>query len=190
MSIRRGYLLLYRRFKQHPLWEEPREFSRWEAWLDIFTEARYEDGLAHEGGVLLRVKRGQFLTSIRALSRRWQWNRKKVNRFLAYLEGQDMIQRANAGPKSVLVSVLNYNKLQARGTGGGPDGVPTSIFISKKTKGSANRRKEQEPEVVELADHPTGAFEIDCFLCSGKHLIGECPVTLQRKKREEKTVHE
>ena len=40
--MHRGYFAVWRKIKDHPFYTEPREFSKYEAWLDLLLEAQHE----------------------------------------------------------------------------------------------------------------------------------------------------
>ena len=90
-----GYFLLHRRFFEHPLWTEKREFSKAEAWIDLIEQARWKDeetSLMHNGQIV-KWGRGQLVASVRFLRDRWKWrSNNKVTRFLDLLEKENMIR--------------------------------------------------------------------------------------------------
>lgn len=57
------------------------------------------------------MKRGELLTSIKALSDVFQWSRDKVYRFLDALEEDKTIQRKST-PHYTVIKVLNYDLYQ------------------------------------------------------------------------------
>ena len=90
-----GWILLHRRFFDHPFWTEKREFSKAEAWIDLIEQARWKDeetSLMHNGQIV-KWNRGQLVASVRFLRDRWKWrSNNKVSRFLDLLEKEDMIR--------------------------------------------------------------------------------------------------
>lgn len=86
---------------------------------------------AKKSGCGLMVKRGQLLTSVLALSKRWLWSRGKVSRFLTELVNrQDIdIKRTNSG---TLITMLKYKDY------GGLDsdkiGKQTALDVEADTK--------------------------------------------------------
>lgn len=106
----RGYGLLWRRFFDHPLWKEPRVFSRAEAWIDIvFCLARGTDD------VQSRIKRGEFQASLTYLARRWNWDKAKVQRFMTQLTSKaDPMLLTVGGPGSDIrhYRVVKYGHYQ------------------------------------------------------------------------------
>lgn len=85
-----GFLKLSRRFFSTAMWNDAREFSECEAWIDLLRSARFEaTGKAYSeliGGREVSYSRGQYPASISFLSKRWKWSEKKVRCFLAKLK--------------------------------------------------------------------------------------------------------
>jgi hypothetical protein len=112
-----GYLRLYRRALRDvehggdPLWNEPRVWSRAEAWTHLMTMAAHT---AHyktlPGGRVLHLERGEFVASLRFLGRRWGWNKDKVARFLATLVSSlGRLVRTNRDTDGDTYLVVNFD---------------------------------------------------------------------------------
>lgn len=130
---RRGWFKLHRKFKDNFLWKEPRVYSRWEAWLDILSEANYDDSVMMFDGATLKVKRGQWITSQLKLSKRWMWSRGKVERFIQTLMENGMITVQTVNRKASMITVCNFNRLQDfRATDRATDGQLTGHIIRSK----------------------------------------------------------
>lgn len=85
-----GYIPLSRKFFEHELWQEPRVFSRAEAFADLLRRTRFE---ANTSTILIgvqsiEVRRGEVAISLRYLAKEWQWSKNKVDKFLRYLENR------------------------------------------------------------------------------------------------------
>lgn len=93
MAIK-GYLRIPRALFQTEEWQLPREFSRFEAMLSLFEQASYVDGrqVQMARGVVT-LQRGQLITTLRFLAKKWGWNKNKVARFLASLESSEMSEK-------------------------------------------------------------------------------------------------
>lgn len=106
-----GYIKLSRKFFSNPLWQEPREYSKAEAWIDMIQFARFEAGEAKIviGNKIIDIHYGEFPASIRFLAKRWGWSKNKVCRFFDMLEDEKMItKRTVNGTKQTLVSLCNF----------------------------------------------------------------------------------
>ncbi len=109
-----GWILLHRKFFEHMLWEENREFSKAEAWLDLLQMARWKNEEASKiiNGRVIKWKRGQLVASVRFLKKRWGWRSiSKVEGYLKLLEKEEMIMREN---KTHIgrITICNYELYQ------------------------------------------------------------------------------
>ena len=105
----RGYIKLYRKFFDTPLWTEPREYSRSEAWLDLIQAAAIEQRVIILDGRAIELRRGELLVSKRYLEKRWGWSIGKVTRFMQLLQEQEMVT-VRAQGKYTVITLCNYDK--------------------------------------------------------------------------------
>lgn len=124
-----GYLKIYRRFYGSDLWQEPREFSRAEAWLDLLGLAAWGERTVSIGGRSWTLDPGEVITSRPFLATRWNWTRARVRRFLEYL-------------------------VEARRISYEPDGIYTRIHIS-----NYQRYQEPKPAEEKATDEEKKAIE-------------------------------
>ena len=113
--------MLSRRFFANPLWVEPREYSRAEAWLDLIQAAGIEERVIILDGRAIESRRGELAASRRFLENRWRWSAGKVTRFLDMLKSQGMIETRKEHGQTVirLCNYDTYNPLVTdRHTGG------------------------------------------------------------------------
>lgn len=105
-----GYIPIFRKFFDHYLWEEKREFSKAEAWIDCIQLARYKDNKQKKliAGNLIEWGYGEFPASIRFLKQRWGWgSNTKVEKFLKLLEDDKMIV-VKKGQGQNVITLCNY----------------------------------------------------------------------------------
>jgi hypothetical protein len=107
-----GWISLHRKIQEHWLYTEERKFSKFEAWIDLLLMVNHKDNTSVLGGELVHVKRGQRITSIRKLCKRWAWSNTKVVKFLQLLEADGMIKVENDAKKT-LITVVNYDFYQS-----------------------------------------------------------------------------
>ena len=105
----RGYIKLWRKFKDNELWKEPRVFSKWEAWLDLISEAQWQ---AEDKPVLIRntvyqQKQGEVLKSTRTWARKWRWSESRVRRFLKLLKKRRMIDAVDER-QTTRITIVNF----------------------------------------------------------------------------------
>lgn len=113
--MHRGYVKLWRKFKDSDLWKEKRVFSKWEAWEDIFTSANHKDQTVIIGNMAIECKRGQCLKSLDTWRERWGWgSKKKVRDFFTLLKSIGNITTENVS-KTTRLTVCNYDTYQDLG---------------------------------------------------------------------------
>jgi hypothetical protein len=166
MSKCGGVFGVARSIWDHPVFK-PQEFPEAFAWTWILSEAKYQDGFykTHAGQMFLA--RGELCHSERFMAKKFGWPKSRVNRFLAKLEKNDMLDRTTrrkVGPASdqlrtsnrgndrttyQVLSVRNYNAFQLVGlpdrtTSPEPIG-PASDQLRTKLKEIRNNTLKGEP---------------------------------------------
>lgn len=111
----KGYIKLYRQIQDCWIWFADEKFSKAQAWVDLLMLANHSDKKFYFNGEVVNIKRGQNLTSIRALSERWGWSKDSVSRFLKLLENDGMIERISDTHRT-LITVMNYEVFQSSET--------------------------------------------------------------------------
>lgn len=106
-----GWIKLHRKVKDHPFFQEKRQFSKFEAWLDLLMKANHQDNKVLLGNEIIEVKRGSFITSELKLMRAWGWSKSKVRAFLTLLEVEQMIVKESDNKKTT-ITICNYNVYQ------------------------------------------------------------------------------
>ena len=106
-----GYFLVHRKIQDCWIWTSDEPFDRRSAWIDIIMMANHKDTKILFDGELVTVKRGQRITSIRALAARWKWGKAKVSEFLKVLEEDGMITK-ESDSRRTLLTVINYGFYQ------------------------------------------------------------------------------
>jgi len=113
--MHRGYLALWRKLSDHPFWKEEREFSKAEAWIDILWEVQHSEKPQEVllGMTCLICNYGESLKSLETWSKRWNWNKSRVRRFLKLLENMNQI-RHTSEQKTTRITVLKYSQYDPR----------------------------------------------------------------------------
>ena len=106
-----NFIPISRDLFEHSLWAENRAFSRFEAWLYLLKEARFEDSKVLDKSTFVEVKRGQVYASLRFLAKAWGWSEKKVRLFLALLIDDSMIKKDTVKDTGqTIITLCNYDK--------------------------------------------------------------------------------
>ena len=109
--VGRGYYRMARGWMEHEAFaSEP--FTQREAWLWMIENAAYAGHRQRIGSQIIDLQRGQVAASTRYLGKAWQWDEKKVRRFLARLKTASMIA-ADAAAGITVITICNYDVYQA-----------------------------------------------------------------------------
>lgn len=144
----KGWIKLSRQILENPIWLE-RPYDRAHAWIDLILMVNHEDKEMMVNGQLIRIQRGQTLTSIPKLAARWGWSVGKVRRYLYVLRETNMIRittrNKNGTANGTVISLVKYEFFQtgrhaddtadstADGTTDGTtDGTQTRIYKNDK----------------------------------------------------------
>lgn len=127
-----GWVKIHRKILYHWIWQDPEKLR---AWLDLIMMANHEPRTLPIDTQLVTIDEGQRWTSIEGLAARWQWDRKRVRRFLDMLKSDGMIyyQTTNRG---TLITIVNYKDYQQKSNGNGT------------AKGTADGQQKGQPENI------------------------------------------
>ena len=141
------FLRLPHSFFSDAYWNEPREFSRAEACLDLYQLAGWGERSWSAGADVIALQRGETPPlSIRYLAKRWQWTPKKVRVFLDRLQsdtGSGLVQiRAHQEtPQGHTYVLVNYELSCGQGHSEDADKGTARAQLGHKTK--KVRKKEE-----------------------------------------------
>lgn len=114
-----GWIKLDRGIQDNFLWED-KPFAMGQAWIDLLMMANWKDNKRIYKGELIIQKRGQIITTTRALADRWGWTTKKVRKFLEVLEADAMVVVTRSS-KGTTLSIEKYALYQGEGQTMTPD---------------------------------------------------------------------
>ena len=120
-----GYIFLWRKLKEHWLWEDRRPRTKFEAWIDLLWLASHDNTKKLVNGSLVKLKTGQRDLSIRFLMKRWKWSNTKVQTFLKLLKEDNMIS-TEISTGQIVVTICNYETYQR---GGLKNSTPTDTQV-------------------------------------------------------------
>lgn len=124
----RGYIKLWRKIQDNPLYKEKRRFNRSEAWIDLLLMVNHKRNEIIVDFKRVPIERGQVFTSQLGLSKKWGWGIASVNRFLKLLKNEKQIFYKGES-KYTIISILNWDKYQSEA----------------ETKRKAERKPERKP---------------------------------------------
>lgn len=144
MERRGGAILVDRNLRDWWGWPNPFYVM---AWLDLLMTAAHTAHTRDFQGTPVDVARGQLVTSLRILAKRWDVSVKRVRTFLAKLEKTGAIQAQQRAHPGTLLTIVNYDEYQtwpnrggtAKGTRGAQQGHSRG---TQKNKGERITTKE------------------------------------------------
>lgn len=106
-----GWIKIDRGLLDSAIWTDNEPFNKRAAWIDLLLLANYEDTEQIVGYEVIKIPRGTYMTTIRDLSKRWDWSNSKVLSFLHFLENQKMVT-LKANTKRTLITIVKYRDFQ------------------------------------------------------------------------------
>ena len=105
-----GYVKVSRAIFGHGMFKkEP--YTEVQAWIWFICGASYKDDTVRVGHLIVDVKRGEYVASIRFLARKFKWTTSRVKRFLDRLtRGKMVTTKATQGITSI--NLMNYDEYQ------------------------------------------------------------------------------
>lgn len=104
-----GWILVHRRINEHWIWLNDKQAYRW---IDMIIMAAWKNESIFIRSNPVRMERGQIVTTIRALARRWKTNIRVVSSFIKVLEDAGMITCDRSSHLWIIITLVNYNKYQ------------------------------------------------------------------------------
>ncbi len=183
-----GFIKLQRTFQENMFWKKKREFSEFEALLDIVASVQYADREVHNsiGRQVITTKRGQSLFSLDTWSERWSWHKSKVRRYLALLVEQGIIEKENV-KKTIRLTVVNcdfytHEESETRTEWGLNRNKNKSV-----TESVANSdTKPTQTQTINSNTSETLRHEIDTRLTRERHEIDTRLTPVEERKKEKK----
>lgn len=150
-----GWIKIYRQLSENPLWtSEP--FSKGQAWIDLILLANHKDGFFFKRGVKVNYKRGDVAWSELALSKRWQWSRSKVRKFLNDMEEEQQIKQQKS-TVTQLVTIINYDKFQEKEQQ--KNNRKTAEEQQKDTYKNEKNEENEEKEIISWGEFKKHGFD-------------------------------
>lgn len=133
-----GIFCLDKGWFEHPVFDD-QPFTEREAWAWMIAAAAPAERFRRIGQVRVLVKRGQLKHSHRFLAKRWQWSVARVQRFLAKLVAESMIESVTESGVTC-VTLCNYDKYQpsVAVTESPTDQLPSQISKNQTTNTESN----------------------------------------------------
>jgi len=143
--MKQGWIKLHRQLQDHWLWGSSGELSKLEAWLDICLSCNHSEQKVNIKNQLITVKCGESVQSLTTWSKRWNWNKSKVVRFLGLLEKDGMIESIPCS-KTKHIRVCNYATYQHEQNADETQTKRKRNASETKTKTNKNEENEENVE--------------------------------------------
>ncbi len=116
IQSKRGWIAISRDIDRHWIWLDARRFQMW---VQMILWAQYQDGDVSIGNKSIRLRRGQFVTTLKVLAGYMRCSKQTVLTFLRVLESSQMIKREK-NAKYTIITIVNYDKYQLSGPNKSP----------------------------------------------------------------------
>lgn len=140
MSEDKTWILLYRSFLEHNLWNKDR-LSKGEAWLWLLMKANWKAGKCYSGNEVIECGRGSLLTSVKSLEKNWRWTTKQVRLFIDLLAKDKMITILTSN-KQTKITICKYEQYQTLGQTEGKQKANGGQTEGNDIKKGINNKKE------------------------------------------------
>lgn len=116
-----GHIKMSRKaYATDPWWNEPRDFSKWEAWEWMIQEAAYAPRRRLIAGTVVELNRGEVLASVRFLAKAWGWSVKRVRTWVRDGQTTGKIKAQREAQGGTVYLLVNYDTYQGGDT---PEGT-------------------------------------------------------------------
>ncbi len=137
-----GFVKLHRSAFAHPILQDG---DRFRAFFWLVSEACWKPTKHDVKGKTITLKRGQLCASREQLSKAWKWSPSAVERFLARLETEQMIER-NSGQGKTVITICFYSKYQDVETETGQEIEQQTGQESDRNRTAKEEREESKKE--------------------------------------------
>jgi hypothetical protein len=154
-----GFFLMHRGWRNNPIFKG--EFSRADAWVWLIENACWKSSRTRIKGETVTLDRGELSFSIRFLADAWGWSKSRVDRFLADLREESMIEARSkngtvgdqkAGQGQAIITICNYRKYQDH-----DDGERDNNGTTSGTRAGQQRDKEEQGNKGTIEEEPIGS---------------------------------
>lgn len=126
-----GWVKIHRKIMNNAVWSDP---LRLKAWLHCILAANHEDKEIFRNGNVIRIKKGQFITSNRKLQEEWGCSTNTVKKILDQLTDLEMIRYSTKSRRYTVITLINYGVYQDR------------VYSERDTERDTDRDTERDAE--------------------------------------------
>lgn len=145
-----GWIALHRGWRDNPVFRG--EYSRADAWVWLIENAAWKPSRVRIKGEMVDLDRGELSFAQRFLAEKWGWSKSRVDRFIAELRDQGMIQTRSkngattdhaAGQGQCVISICNYAKYQDIGESQRGNDDASSGATAGQQRGKEEQRNQE-----------------------------------------------
>lgn len=152
MAAPRGHIKIARKaFTDDKWWKEKRAYSKWEAWVDMIQLAQWkatEITTTKFGSI--RLERGEFVLSLRAMAKRWGWSIQSVRTFTESPAFHPRLATQRVTPAGIVYLVVNYDLYQSS------EGESTQVVTQASTQDQHRTNTRTSSKAVKQVKQTTG----------------------------------
>lgn len=126
-----GWVKVHRKIMKSTIWGDP---LRLKAWIHCILSANHEDNDVFMNGNVVKVKKGQFITSNRKLQEEWGCSTNTVKKILNQLTDLGMIEYSTESRRYTVITLTNYEVYQDR------------VYSERDTERDSERDSERDTE--------------------------------------------
>jgi len=148
-----GWVSIHRQLNDNWLWKD-KPFSKGQAWIDILLRVNHKSAKVPVGNQIIEVEPGQTIWSVKDMSEKWGWSRKKVDNFLNILQTELQITKKST-TKYTLLTVEKWELYQTEEQQKNING--TSKEHQKNTNNNDNNKNNEKiKDIVDYLNKKTG----------------------------------
>lgn len=145
-----GWFSMHRGWRDNPIFRG--EFSRADAWIWLIEHAAWKPSRTRIKGATIELARGELSFAQRFLAEKWGWSKSRVDRFIAELREEGMIETRTkngatadhaAGQGQCIISICNYAKYQDVGAPGRGNDEPHNGATAGQQRGEEEQRNKE-----------------------------------------------
>ena len=166
MTMANGWIKLNKTILDSKIWNKKEPYDCRSAYIDLMLEANFKESDILTNHGLIHVNRGQAFVSVLNLSKKWQWSRNKVYRFLRTLCDTQLVT-LDGTPDGTLITLLEYDVSEFCDTTDGTtndtsdgtsDGTPLGTTDGTHHKNKRNKENKNNT-IVDSVDPAEELFE-------------------------------
>ena len=136
-----GWISLHRKILENPILNRSRVYSNFEAWIWLLLKANHKDNKFMLGSELVKVKKGDMITSQKKLCKQFRWGNTKLRNFLKVLQKDGMIALEST-TQATYISICNYESYQDSQISNKTQTKPKQHTHNTRTKTNNNVNKD------------------------------------------------